>query len=694
MFSLIITIIAIVLVAALAIATLYYGSNNLATARAKAGATTSINQGQQIIGAAQLFRADHSRWPTDIEELVSAKYLNTKPNAAFGVSASVASTAQQAAALTGLLPVAYAATAQPWETVEPVVPFYWLHRIVPESVCKAVNLAMRGDNGIYLAAKPSLAVQCFGPVGQYSVLVGLPGVGKPMEEVIPSADPGLIVSEGGSGWVVPPTQTGSVGSGSGTTPTTPTTPPEPTVPAASYLSTPSMSFGSVPRGEAAPSKALALTNQGSQPLSNIVVGVSGSGFSRTTACPTGSTTLAPGATCIITVGFTPASSTAVTGAITVSATGLASSISTTLSGEGISLPTTTSLSTTTVPTSGGTVVTLTGSNFTSGTKVLVNGTELPTTYVSATQVRFTPPAGTAGTAGTVTVIHPDYPDRTSSSLQFTYEAPPALTQVTGVATGAGNYVPWSLGAAVDKSGNVYSQDYSYSTSKYRILKNGVPFISDVLPTVKGDACVTPETLQRLWIAPTQDLYAAFICDGNSHNGIIGYSRNNGAVVSRAVTSKMPYTPTTWPSADGGTIFFMNYTAETNSVPYNVAGDAAFYNGTNFVKRTPDVRSSFVGVDGATYWVGPNSELQMAPPGSGWIGLGITVAAPHGTVVVAEPSGRFIYLTNSSRELYKVNRSTKEVERIAVFPGSSTLTLGQDGYVYAAVITQGVYRINP
>ncbi len=60
MFSLIITIISIALVAALAVATIYYGGSAFTQGSAKANAATLISQAQQITGAEVLYANDHS----------------------------------------------------------------------------------------------------------------------------------------------------------------------------------------------------------------------------------------------------------------------------------------------------------------------------------------------------------------------------------------------------------------------------------------------------------------------------------------------------------------------------------------------------------------------------------------------------------------------------------------------------------
>jgi len=58
MFSLIITIISIALVAALALATIYYGGNAFNKGSAEAKASQLINEGQQINGAIAMAKAD------------------------------------------------------------------------------------------------------------------------------------------------------------------------------------------------------------------------------------------------------------------------------------------------------------------------------------------------------------------------------------------------------------------------------------------------------------------------------------------------------------------------------------------------------------------------------------------------------------------------------------------------------------
>jgi len=83
----------------------------------------------------------------------------------------------------------------------------------------------------------------------------------------------------------------------------------------------------------------------------------------------------------------------------------------------------------------GATVTVTGTGFTSSTKISVNGTEVATTYVSATQVTFTLPTTVA--AGTTTAIiakNGDMTSITASGVSLTIAAPPTNTAASTPST--------------------------------------------------------------------------------------------------------------------------------------------------------------------------------------------------------------------------------------------------------------------
>jgi hypothetical protein len=90
MFSLIITIISIALVALLALATLYYGGDAFNRGSAGAQAARLINEGQQVNGAVALYKADRAAGNTPevatLAGLVSA-YMSQVPSSFAGNTA-------------------------------------------------------------------------------------------------------------------------------------------------------------------------------------------------------------------------------------------------------------------------------------------------------------------------------------------------------------------------------------------------------------------------------------------------------------------------------------------------------------------------------------------------------------------------------------------------------------------------------
>ena len=91
MFQLIVAVISIALVAALAIASIYYGGEAFQKSSLKANVTTLVNGGQQIAGAQALYKTDHSGIPsTAISTLVLDADGNQYLTAAPGVSGAAA----------------------------------------------------------------------------------------------------------------------------------------------------------------------------------------------------------------------------------------------------------------------------------------------------------------------------------------------------------------------------------------------------------------------------------------------------------------------------------------------------------------------------------------------------------------------------------------------------------------------------
>jgi IPT/TIG domain len=91
----------------------------------------------------------------------------------------------------------------------------------------------------------------------------------------------------------------------------------------------------------------------------------------------------------------------------------------------VAAPTLTSLSPTSGPTTGGTTVTLTGTNFTAASTVKVDGVLTPVTYVSDTQLQVIMPSAAAGPVGlTVTTV-----GGTTAARTYTYLAVPTVSSL-------------------------------------------------------------------------------------------------------------------------------------------------------------------------------------------------------------------------------------------------------------------------
>jgi hypothetical protein len=151
MFSLIITIISIALVAVLALATLFYGGSAFNKGSASAQASQLLNEGQQLLGASELFYANQNRWPESVQELVAFKYLN------FDLASAAV--------------VGNALAANSWAMVAPGRPVF-LTIASQLEVCRAVNKNSYGIDGVLAQARTQVVSQCFGEPPRFTSGLG------------------------------------------------------------------------------------------------------------------------------------------------------------------------------------------------------------------------------------------------------------------------------------------------------------------------------------------------------------------------------------------------------------------------------------------------------------------------------------------------------------------------------------------
>jgi type II secretory pathway pseudopilin PulG len=281
MFSLIITVIAIALVAALALATLYYGGPIFNAGAERAQAAKLSAQGQQIMGAMELYRAEKGVYPQSLNDLVADEYLKSIPVAQ----------AEEAKALAS----AFAASTT-WTLSSPGQPVIVL-KPVSLATCKAYNQANVGMSGVLQQAHSTKLKQCVG-TDVNNLMIIQPKAAADLIYV--STDPAAVVQIGAvlntpiptladtttNGWldlgaVTPPTASSAV------------------------LSSTSFAFGSISAGEGAIPQMLTVTNGGTAPTTLAATAAIVPAPFVVTGTTCNGTTLAPNASCTVDVSFSP-----------------------------------------------------------------------------------------------------------------------------------------------------------------------------------------------------------------------------------------------------------------------------------------------------------------------------------------------------------------------------------------------------
>lgn len=204
MFSLLITLIAIALSAALALATLYALSGNYAGQLAKTQAALLRIQSDQIMGAVQLFRHEHSRYPDTLAELEAGGYLREIP---------IPNVSQ--APLLPVIPEAVAQSVAPqWILPVPGRPVLLLREQVPVRTCSRLNQLLGVEQGLVREhAEAGRAEQCFGSGQPFTYVLTLErdALVADFATLNASALPGqvlTVVAPGAPNPVVAPADTG------------------------------------------------------------------------------------------------------------------------------------------------------------------------------------------------------------------------------------------------------------------------------------------------------------------------------------------------------------------------------------------------------------------------------------------------------------------------------------------------------
>lgn len=141
MFSLIITILSIALVVALSLATVYYGGAAMTSSVAEAKAVKILNQGQQLLGAAELYYTEKKEYPVSIQAMVAEGFLKSTPIAQAPIGEAYAE-------------------APKWEMPTPKVPLFVLKTESSEA-CKLVNKYSSKLDRVFDSINPAFVSQCY-----------------------------------------------------------------------------------------------------------------------------------------------------------------------------------------------------------------------------------------------------------------------------------------------------------------------------------------------------------------------------------------------------------------------------------------------------------------------------------------------------------------------------------------------------
>ncbi|QLG41667.1 IPT/TIG domain-containing protein [Paenibacillus sp. E222] len=221
-------------------------------------------------------------------------------------------------------------------------------------------------------------------------------------------------------------------------------------------------------------------------------------------------------------------------------------------------PTITSVSPTSGPTTGGTAVTLTGTNLTDATEVMFGATAATSyTVNSATQITAIAPAGSAGTVD-VTVTTPGGTSTTSAANQYTYHAAPTITSMSPVSgpTTGGTTVTLSgtnlTDATAVKFGATAATSYTVNSATQitAIAPAGSAGTVDVTVTTPGGTSTTSAANQFTWFVVT---YAISPLSDETLNALTaGYASGTQATKTVTLTRTGTGDLTSLATALGGT----------------------------------------------------------------------------------------------------------------------------------------------
>ena len=239
-------------------------------------------------------------------------------------------------------------------------------------------------------------------------------------------------------------------------------------------------------------------------------------------------------------------------------------------------PTITSFTPTSGPTGGGTVITITGTNFATGATVRIGGVAATgVTLVSSTQLRATSPAGTAG-AKSVQVTNSNGQSATAAG-QFTYTAPAGAPTITSVTPSSG---PTAGGTTITINGSGYVMGAGGEVRVGGVLATGITFVS---------------SSQLRAVTPSGTAGAQAVSVRNPNGATVSFAGGFTYTASATTPTLTSVTPSSGPST-GGTVITLTGTNFVSGATVSVGGTAA--TAVTFVSATQVRATTPAGTAGA------------------------------------------------------------------------------------------------
>ncbi|UDF32539.1 UNVERIFIED_ORG: IPT/TIG domain-containing protein (plasmid) [Roseateles sp. XES5] len=344
------------------------------------------------------------------------------------------------------------------------------------------------------------------------------------------------------------------------------------------------------------------------------------------------------------------------------------------------------------PTSGGTSVTITGTDFLGATAVSFGGTPAASfTVNSDTQIFATAPAGAVGVVN-ITVTTPGGTSTASAADQFTYVVQPSVTSVTPTRgpTGGGTTVVITGSGLLNATAVTFG---ATAATGYTVISNTQ--ITATAPAGTGTVDIRVTTAGGTSATSASDQYTYVVAPTVTSVSPIAGPTGGGTTVTITGTGFASADPTGAVKfgAANATYTIVNDTLITATAPANSAGTY------DVTVATPGGTSATSASDQYTYVVAPTvtSVSPIAGPTAGGTavtitGTGFAYANPTGAVKFGAANATYTIVNNTLITATAPANSAGTYDVTVTTPGGTSATSASDQYTYVAAPT--VMSVSP